>query len=197
VRDIAHDALFRVNHLWQERGLLTQPHMVFTGSTDTVRRIGTAIVGISLVHHEGRLLLAGLARRNGQFRFVTLERLGILPRHSSWGEAVPTNGAFMLATAVALHPARLVIAGIDLFRHRDGAYPGDARTPNAYTPRHAAELDERVILHTLAAYRGELIMLSDVLRGLWETRAGTGTESDAAVVSASTASYARPRRAAQ
>ena len=106
-------------------------------------------------------------------RFVTAERLGVLAPRSDWGEAVPTNGAYMLATAVALRPARLVVAGIDLFRHQGGAYPGDPTTPNAYTPRHAAELDERVILATLAAYTGELVIIGDVLRGLWEDFAGS------------------------
>jgi hypothetical protein len=169
---LGYDALFRVNHLWQERGVLTDPTVVFTGSAETVRRVRGALIAISLIRHEGRLVLAGLTRRGGRpFRFVTAERLGILVPRRDWGEAIPTNGAYMLATAVALCPARLVVAGIDLFRHQGGAYPGDPTTPNAYTPRHAAELDERVILSTLATYRGELVIISDVLRALWEAAA--------------------------
>jgi hypothetical protein len=166
------DALFRVNHLWQERGVRTDPALVFTGSVETVRRVRSPLIAISLARHEGRLVLAGLTRRGGPpFRFVTAERLGILVPGADWGEAVPTNGAYMLATAVALRPRRLVVGGIDLFRHAGGAYPGDPTTPNAYTPRHAAELDEQLILTTLAAYRGELVIVGDVLRELWQASA--------------------------
>lgn len=169
LRVLGCDALFRVNHLWQERGVRSDPAVVFTGSAETVRQVHGALIAFSLVRHEGRLILAGLTRRGGRpLRFVTAERLGILAPRSDWGEAVPTNGAYMLATAVALCPARLVVAGIDLFRHQEGAYPGDPTTPNAYTPRHATELDERVILAALGTYKGELVIIGDVLRGLWE-----------------------------
>jgi len=169
LRGIAYDALFRVNHLWQERGFLTDPDVVFTGSTDTVRQIERPIVGVSMIRHEGRLLLTGLTRRSfRRFRFLTVERLGVLVPQASWGESVPTNGAFMLATAVALCPERIIVAGMDLFRHRGGAYPGDTSTPNAYTPRHEADLEERVLLATLSAHRGEVVIIGDVLRALWE-----------------------------
>ncbi len=172
LRALGCDALFRVNHLWQARGVRTDPALVFTGSAETVRQVRSALVAISLVRHEGRLVLAGLTRRGAPpFRFITAERLGILTPRAEWGEAVPTNGAYMLATAVALRPQRLVVAGIDLFRHQGGAYPGDPMTPNAYTPRHAAELDEHVILTTLAAYQGELVIIGDVLRELWQASA--------------------------
>lgn len=169
LRSIAYDALFRVNHLWQERGFLTDPDVVFTGTTDTVRRIGRAIVGAGAINREGRLLLAGLTRCPfRRFRFFTVERLNILVPQASWGDAVPTNGALMLATAVALCPERIVVAGMDLFRHRGGAYPGDTSTPNAYTARHEADLEERVLLETLRAYRGEVVIIGEILRALWE-----------------------------
>jgi len=169
VREVAFDSLFRVNHLWKGRGILTDPDLVFTGSQDTIRHVDRAIFAISTLRHEARLLLTGLTRRaRSRFRFVTLEQLGILVPQAAWGEAAPTNGAYMLATAVALRPQQIVIAGIDLFRHQAGAYPGDGTTPNAYTPRHEAALEERVILDTLRAYRGELVIVGDILRALWE-----------------------------
>jgi hypothetical protein len=169
VEAVAFDSLFRVNHLWKGRGLLTDPDLVFTGSPDTIRAVHQAIFAIGASRHEARLLLAGLTRRaRNRFRFVTLEQLGILAPQAAWGEATPTNGACMLATAVALRPQRIVIAGIDLFRHQAGAYPGDSTTPNAYTPRHEAALEERVILETLRAYRGEIVIVGDILRALWE-----------------------------
>ena len=169
VSEVAFDSLFRVNHLWKGRGILADPDLVFTGSHDTIRQVQRAIFAISALRHEARLLVTGLTRRaNSRYRFVTLERLGILLPQAAWNEAAPTNGAYMLATAVALRPQRIVIAGIDLFRHRAGAYPGDNTTPNAYTPRHEVALEERLILDTLRTYRGELVIFGDILRALWE-----------------------------
>jgi len=172
LRELDYDALFRVNHLWQARAVLTDPVVVFTGTAETVRRVPSALIATSLIRHEGRLVLTGLLRRGARpFRFVTAERLGILVPQPDWHGMSPTNGAYMLATAVALRPARLIIAGIDLFRHPAGAYPGDATTPNAYTPRHEAEFDERVILSLLHAYQGDLVIIGDVLRERWEAGA--------------------------
>jgi hypothetical protein len=74
----------------------------------------------------------------------------------------------MLATAVALQPARLVISGIDLFSHPDGSYPGDTKTPNAYTPGHDAGSELSLLLEALDLYHGELIILSEALRTQWE-----------------------------
>lgn len=168
LRDVAYDALFRVNHLWLDRGLHCEPAVVFTGAAETARRVPGAMLGISHVRHEARLVLAGLTRPGPRpLRFFTAERLGILPPRAEWGDAVPTNGAYMLAAAVALRPARLIVAGVDLFRHAAGAYPGDARTPNAYTPRHAAALDEAVILATLRAHTGELVIIGEILQARW------------------------------
>ena len=53
----------------------------------------------------------------------------------------------MLALAVALKPEQLTIAGIDLYRHPSGAYPGTPETANAYAPAHDRELERT---HTLA-----------------------------------------------
>ncbi len=169
VRAVAFDALFRVNHLWKDRGVLTDPDLVFTGSQHTVKNVPRAIFAISAPHHEGRLLLTGLTRRTGsRYRFVMLQQLGIGFPRTVLGDAAPTNGAYMLATAVALRPERLVIAGIDLFRHEAGAYPGDSATPNAYTHRHDPAFEERLILDTLRGFEGEIEIVGDILRALWE-----------------------------
>jgi hypothetical protein len=74
----------------------------------------------------------------------------------------------MLATAVALRPKRLIVAGIDLFQHPQGSYPGDSRTPNAYSPGHSRDKELAFILQLLGRYRGELVILSEVLRAEWE-----------------------------
>ena len=55
----------------------------------------------------------------------------------------------MIATAVALQPRRLIIAGIDMFSDPSGAYPGDDSTPNAYVLVHDADLERRFIMETL------------------------------------------------
>jgi hypothetical protein len=73
----------------------------------------------------------------------------------------------MLATAVALQPDRLVIAGIDLFSHPDGAYPGDTATPNAYSPGHEPDSEALLLMEALGRYRGELVILSEALAERW------------------------------
>ena len=169
LRGIAYDRLFRVNHLWQERAFLADPDVVFTGSTETVRRMKRAIVAVSTIRHEGRILLTGFTRRSfRRFRFFTAERLQLLTRQPWWGGAVPTNGILMLATAVALKPERIIVAGMDMFRHQSGAYPGDVSTANAYTSRHDAEVEQRLLLEILGAHGGHVEVIGDVLRPLWE-----------------------------
>ena len=79
----------------------------------------------------------------------------------------PTNGATMLATAVALNPPRIVIAGIDLFADPAGAYPGDAQTSNDYVVVHERSIEIDFILKTLKSYRGELIILGKPLAEKW------------------------------
>jgi hypothetical protein len=89
-----------------------------------------------------------------------------------WRHLRPTNGAAMLAVATALQPRRLVISGVDLFSHPAGTYPGDARTPNAYTPGHDADSELEILLAALSGYRGELVILSEALEKEWERWTG-------------------------
>lgn len=167
---IAYDCLFRVNDLWLKRGLLTRPHMVFTGSKGALAAVKGAIFGLHTVKSEARLLVAPLLRPLcWGFRYATIERLGLFINEPRWVAVRPTNGAIMLATAVALQPERLVISGIDLFSHPAGTYPGDTRTPNAYTPGHNPESELAVLLEALSLYRGELVILSAALRERWES----------------------------
>ena len=85
------------------------------------------------------LLHAGLRR----VRYATIERFGLFISQPQWQDVRPTNGAVMLATAVALQPSRLVISGVDLFNHPAGSYPGDSTTPNAYSQGHEASRNWR------------------------------------------------------
>ena len=57
---------------------------------------------------------------------------------------IPTNGALMVAVAAALQPKRLVIAGLDLYRHPEGRYPGSTAI-DGYARGHSAACDLAVI----------------------------------------------------
>jgi hypothetical protein len=74
----------------------------------------------------------------------------------------------MVAAAVALAPQRLVVAGIDLFQHPLGSYPGDQSVPNAYSPGHSRETEIAFLLNQFRAYGGELTIVGDILRTMWE-----------------------------
>ena len=69
----------------------------------------------------------------------------------------------MIAAAVALQPERLTIAGVDLYLHPDGRYPGDALGNNQYAAVHTRDTDLAIIRCSLAQYRGELVISSDQL----------------------------------
>jgi hypothetical protein len=164
---VSYDALFRVKHRWLDRGFLAEPDMVFTGSMKTLRRVRHTIFGFSSAAVEAMLLRKWLP--HSLFRrltFFTPERAGILPRYPS-ATCVPTNGAIMLATAVALAPKSLIVAGIDLFSDPRGAYPGDDPTANAYAAAHDAKAELEFVLQILDAYPGELLIIGDVLQKHW------------------------------
>lgn len=171
---IGYDAMFRVNHGWQQRGKFTAPDVVFTGGKPSMRAVGSAIFGLQTPDAAARF--ATVRTFNPAFRrsrFFDAHDLAPSLRAFDWGVLRPTNGAVMLAVAVALQPARLVIAGVDLFRHQAGSYPGDVTTPNAYSPGHSLESELAFLLELFDRYTGELVIVSDALRAEWEAhRAG-------------------------
>jgi hypothetical protein len=164
--DHACDALFRVNHRWRGRGKFTAADVVFTGQKRTLFSVRPRIFAFQTRRAEGQLvthhIFNPLCRR---MIYVNLERLGIIK--GDFDAIRPTNGATMIAAAVALEPKKLVIGGIDLFEDPSGAYPGDSATPNAYVPVHDPHLELRFILETLARYKGELTIAGDVLNAKW------------------------------
>lgn len=173
---VEYDCLFRVNHIWLKRGFLAKPDMVFTGSKPTLAAVRGAIFGLLTTNAEGRLLVRhflhpGLRR----VRYAAIERFALFISEPRWQDIRPTNGAVMLATAVALQPSRLVISGVDLFNHPAGSYPGDSTTPNAYSQGHEAESELALLLEALSRYEGELIILSSALRQRWEEYQGRNT----------------------
>jgi hypothetical protein len=167
---MAHDALFRVNHGWKQRGLHAAPDVVFTGGKPTMWAIGNAVFGLQTADAEARF--AAMRTCNplfGRSRFFNAHDMTPAMRDFGWGALRPTNGASMLAVAVALRPARLIIAGIDLFRHEAGPYPGDASTPNAYSPGHSLDTELGFLLRLLAQFDGEIEIIGDALRSEWKT----------------------------
>lgn len=163
-----YDCLFRVNHRWLKRGLFADPQIVFTGQKRTLFTLRSKPIFAFQTRRAEALLVTHqifnpLCR---PMRFVTLERTGILGG-LDWDGVRPTNGATMLATAVALKPERLIISGIDLFEDPAGAYPGDKETPNDYVVVHERTTEIDFILQTLADYQGELIILSKPLAEKW------------------------------
>ncbi len=171
LRGLSYDALFRVNHFWQPRGILTEPDGVFTGLRATIKAVrNPAIFVFQTREEEQKLLLKCLAMMR-RIVFATAERLGVMD-FDSFGVFQPTNGAVMLATAVALQPKRLIVAGIDLFQHPAGSYPGNSRTPNAYTIHHDRDTELQFILDTFDRFEGDLMILSEVLDGYWQAHVG-------------------------
>lgn len=169
VGQVRFDRLFRVNHVWHTRGFLTAPDMVFTGAKATLAAIRAPIFGLQSIKSEGRLLVTRFLRPGrGRTSYATIERFDLYLSEPRWEGIRPTNGAAMLATAVALKPARLVISGIDLFSHPDGTYPGDSKTPNAYSPGHDADSELALLLEALDLYEGELVILSPALKARWD-----------------------------
>src|SRR4029079_17608285 len=100
--------------------------MVFTAAHDLPRGRRSVIVfpdsatGIPILVRHTFLLHPPRAG------YVFLDELLDLPvASSSEGRDMPTNGARMIAAAAALQPKRLAIAGMDLYQHPGGRYPGD------------------------------------------------------------------------
>ena len=161
---LPHDCLFRVNSRWLERGFLTHPDVVFTGDHLSLRRCRYCLFGFRTVAEETAVLFNHwLGLRLGRIECFNAERLGLRLDERSWG-ARPTNGAVMVSTAVALRPRRLIVAGLDLYRHPAGKYPGDPASANCYASVHDADIELAVVCQALLAFRGELIVVGEALR---------------------------------
>lgn len=164
---LGHDALFRVNHDWRADGLLERPDMVFAGVKRSMRRMGPTLLGVATERKaEALIACRGLEFWHGRATFAVVEETAacVVPDVSMGLR--PTTGAYMLATAVALQPSRLIVAGMDMFSHSDGAYAGGARDINAYTPSHSYETDAAFIVGALRSFRGQLVSYSDALSTL-------------------------------
>ncbi|MBL8582403.1 MAG: hypothetical protein JNL61_09275 [Rhizobiaceae bacterium] len=157
-------ALFRVNWNYLRRDPTAIPDAVFTADPDLPPR-GRRPMLVFPTTAAGRPILERHAMR---FRwpasgFVFLDDLDPPPADLS-GPLIPTNGALMIAVAAALGPQRMVIAGIDLYRHAAGRYPGEANAVDGYARGHSLDVDLALIRSALAGFGGEVVNLSDNLR---------------------------------
>ncbi len=168
LKGLAHDVLFRVNHRWLKRGVLTRPDVVFVGGKPSMRAVSGVIFGLKNNDAERRLVSVRLFHPfRGATKFFNVADMAPMLA-SFYGEQLRlTNGASMLAAAVALNPKRLIVAGIDMFQHPDGSYPDNKTTPNSYSPAHNREAELRFLLALFDSYNGELIIVGDVLKREW------------------------------
>jgi len=157
-------ALFRVNWIWLPRGFLTAPDVVFTADPDVVH-LPKAPVVIFPTAAIGGPILEGYAAAGSQPASAHAFLDCFDPRLADFsGPQYPTNGALMVAMAAALRPRRLVVAGIDLYRHPEGKYPGGADNPEGYASQHRAGIDLELIGRSLDGLEAEVVILSDNLR---------------------------------
>ena len=155
------DALFRVNHDWRADGMLEQPDMVFAGVKRSLRKLGPRLIGVATARKaEALIACRGFEPWHGPATYAVVDEIAgpVIPPVD--GPLRPTTGAYMLATAVALRPKRLMVAGMDMFSHAQGAYAGGGADTNAYTPSHSFDTDAAFIGNCLKHYEGTLISFS-------------------------------------
>jgi hypothetical protein len=159
----ADATLFRVNWTWRTRGKFSRPDAVFTADPD-LPPDGPRPILVFPRAAGGRLVLAQhlLAFRSPRGGYLFLDELSPSIAEMT-ATVVPTNGALMIAVAAALEPRRLVIAGMDLYSHPDGRYPGSGAV-EGYARGHGADCDLELISHALAGFSGEVEILSPNLK---------------------------------
>jgi hypothetical protein len=167
--NVQHDILFRVNHSWLGKKFMEKPDVVFTGGRPTMRALDGVVFGLQNEEAEQRLIRT---RAFNPFRshscFFNVNDVTDVLRKFDWGHLRPTNGASMVAAAIALKPEKLVVAGIDLFQHPEGSYPSESSVPNAYAPAHSRETELEFVMQLFAGFDGELVIVGDILRSAWE-----------------------------
>ena len=146
------DVIFRVKHRWLKEGRIRLADVVFSGTVESTRLVQNAILLSQDTTTAYRVAWSALLRGR-LIRYGIVEALapGFHSRDKSGARM--TNGAAMLALAVAMKPERLIIAGIDLYSHPSGAYPGTPETANAYAPAHDRDLERS---HTLAMLQKQI-----------------------------------------
>lgn len=163
INGLDFDCLFRVNWIWNERSVHRDPNVVFTADPD-VPPGRTAPIICFPTRGDANRILAGYARRRGvPTQYLVYPELPSPFSERTWSHR-PTNGALMVASAVLLRPSHLIIAGIDLYRHPAGKYPGAAGEPNQYDDIHHRDIDLAFMRLALDQFGGQTTILSEQLR---------------------------------
>ena len=172
VHDVRFDRLLRVNWIWSDRARHVSPDVVFTADLDPPPVEPTPTICFPTRQDANRILASYVLRRiplpSAYWIFPELPSESVT---KTWSHR-PTNGAIMVAAAVQLRPKRLAIAGIDLYLHPDGKYPGSRDEPNSYDSIHDRDVDLDFIIAALRGFTGEVEILSPQLRSTLEARTG-------------------------
>jgi hypothetical protein len=164
LKQLSFDALFRVNYQWLSRDFLTDPAVIFTADPDAPPAGSRAVLAFP-TREDANQILRGhdAAGQPAPRRYLVFPEL-LSPVAARTWPARPTNGALMIAAAVALAPRRIIIAGIDLYDHPAGKYPGVADADNIYDDIHDRDVDIEVIRLTLDSFAGEVAVLGKTLQ---------------------------------
>lgn len=164
VDGVGFGCLFRVNWIWNERSVHRDPNMVFTADLDAPSGAPPPIICFPTREDANRILASYVRRRIGaRTEYLVFPELPSAFTDKTWSHR-PTNGALMVAAAVLLQPSRLIIAGIDLYLHPDGKYPGAPGEPNRYDDIHHRDVDLAFIQAALDRFGGDVTILSEQLR---------------------------------
>lgn len=176
VVDARCDRLFRVNWIWRDRARHASPNLVFTADLDWPPAGPAPVICFPTRRDATRVLIRYVARGIRLPAYSVFHELPADLSKKSWSHR-PTNGALMVAAATLLRPRRLVIAGMDLYLHPDGKYPGPATEPNDYDPIHDRALDLGFMSAALSGFEGEVEILSAQLQSALQARCGRATDS--------------------
>jgi hypothetical protein len=153
---IEYDCLFRVNWRWRDRGFLIHPHLTFVGDAQTVWQVPLGIFAFRTIEWESEVLTRHLLRgRMNPLPHFTAERDPLLAAELAW-QARPSNGVLMVMTAAALQPRRLIVAGLDLYEHAAGRYPGDLWSESSYAQVHDREVELAILRRAFRRFKGDL-----------------------------------------
>lgn len=159
-----HDALFRIDDTWLARGLLCQPHIVFTKRPETMRLLEGPIFGLHGEEAESDLLACRLKRpwRRPPEYFLA-DKIADPYAEFRWGDFRATSESAMVASAVALVPKKLIIAGIDMPVSLLNDSSGSDLTFAGYTSRYDRDKQMGYMLGCLDRHIGELEVFGEGL----------------------------------
>lgn len=168
---LARDAcLFRVNWIWRTWDGASRPALVVVGNSRLPRQGPKPVLVFHRRAEATYTLLRQLLRGNPRrFDYLVLADQRSPLTEIDW-PARPSGGVIMLAVATALAPARLAIAGIDLYRHAAGRYPGDGARRNAYARAHDRDTEVAMIARLLEDFGGQLEIHGAPLREALQAR---------------------------